>query len=256
MKEMPAVGYGTYPLRGQDAVDGVLMALELGYRHVDTARMYGNEKEVGEAIRRSGVARDDIFVTTKIWPADYAPGRFAAAARDSREALGVGAPDLLLLHWPPKDSPLEQALEQLGAAHDEGLARNIGVSNFGPDMMDTAVRMLPGRVHSNQVEFHPYMEQSAVLRRAGELGIRLVAYCPLAHGKVADEPVIAGIAQRLGRSAAQVTLRWILDQGITVIPKSADRDRAAANLSCTDVELSDDDRRAIGSLARPDGSVL
>ena len=256
MIDMPQIGYGTWTLKGQEAIDCTLMALELGYRHIDTARMYQNESEVGKALAMSGLDRDEVYVTTKIWPADYPPARFRQAAQESCAALQLEQPDLLLLHWPPEHTSVSEALDLLGEAQDKGWARHIGVSNFNPDLLELACQHLPGRIACNQVEFHPYLDQRALQAKADELKVPLVAYCPVARGKVLKEPQILEIAKAHGRSPTAVVLKWILDQGLVVIPKSANKERAADNLACESINLSEEDNQVLSQFATNDGSVL
>ena len=246
--EMPRVGLGTWPLTGEACREAVRHALEIGYRHVDTARMYENERDVGRGLADSGVAREEVFVTTKIWPADHAPDRLRAAAEDSLRALGLDRIDLLLLHWPSREVALEDSLGALVRLRDEGLIGLLGVSNFPAGMLRRACSLAP--VACDQVEFHPFLGQDALLEAADELGVAVTAYSPLAQGAVGDDPVLREIASRHGRTPGQVALRWLLDHpGTAVIPKSGDPRRRAENLDL-DFALTDDDRARIDALPK------
>jgi diketogulonate reductase-like aldo/keto reductase len=244
--EIPPIGFGTFPLTGEAAREAVLMAIGLGYRHIDTAQMYGNEREVGAAVERCGVPRTDLFLVTKVDPANVSADRFLSSVDRSLERLSTDRVDLLLLHWPPSAEPLEAVLDRLEEARDSGRARAVGVSNFTPAQM----RLAAGRLHiaMNQVEFHPFLDQSALLREARRLGVRLAAYCPLARGAVIGHPVVADVARRHGRTDAQIVLRWIVQQGVAAVAMSTKPANAASNLDIFGFDLSDRDMERIGAL--------
>ena len=245
----PRVGFGTWRLSGADAVAGVCDALEIGYRHIDTARMYGNEREVGRAIAESGVPREEIFLVTKIWPDDFAPARLKAAAEDSLRSLGTDRVDLLLLHWPNPDVPLEQTMAAMTELRERGLLRHAGVSNFEPDLVRRAIAVEP--VLADQVELHPYLSRGPLLHLAQEEDFTVTAWAPLARGRVARDRVLAEVAEAHGKSPGQVALRWLLDQPMTtVIPKASSHERRAENFAVWDFELSLDERARIAELAR------
>lgn len=246
---LPLVGYGTWPLAGEEALRCVLMALETGYRHVDTAQMYGNEAEVGRAVAVSGLPRRDIFIVTKVDPANLGEGRFRDSVRRSTDDL-CGPADLLLVHWPPPDGEVDAVIDRLARCQAEGLAARVGISNFPVRLMKRAVRRSPVPLVNNQVEFHPLLDQSRVLAAARDLGIMLSAYCPLARGAALSDPVIRRIGQRLGRPPAEVVLRWIVQQGVAAIPMTRKRDNAASNLQALAFELPDEDMAAIAALGR------
>ncbi|MDX1607501.1 MAG: aldo/keto reductase [Candidatus Competibacterales bacterium] len=254
---IPALGFGTWELRGRDAYRMVRAALDIGYRHIDTARMYGNEDEVGRAIADSGVARDQVFLTTKIWTDCFRDGELQRAAEDSLRRLRVDAVDLLLLHWPNPAVPLTETLGALNDVHARGWTRHIGVSNFNTRLIDAAVATSDAPLVVNQVEYHPYLNQGKVLERLRAHGMGLTAYRPIAQGKVLDDPVIQRIAERHGRNPVQVTLRWLLQQdGVSAIPRSSSERRAESNFAVSGFSLSDEEMAEIHALARPDGRMV
>lgn len=246
--EIPLVGYGTYPLGGDAAVRGVSTALEHGYRHIDTAQMYGNEAEVGRALAGSGLKRDAVFVTTKVHPDNYAPARFRSTVAASLDALQLDRVDLLLLHWPNPRHGLQATLDLLLAAQDDGKARLVGISNNGPADIARAVALSGGRVVNDQIEFHPFLDRSAEQQAATASGIALTAYCPVARGMVADEPVLAEIGKAHGKTAAQVALRWAVQQGVVVVPKAGSPAHIADNIALFDFALDEGEMARISAL--------
>ena len=248
---IPRLGFGTWQITGQDATDGVRDALEIGYRHIDTARAYENEAEVGAGIAASGVDRGEIWLTTKIWTSEYEPDDLRAAAEDSLRKLGTDYVDLLLLHWPNPDVPLEPTLHALDALREAGRIRHAGVSNFPPAMMEEALGIVP--LLADQVEYHPFLDQSALLRLAQEREFTLTAYSPLAHGKVPGHPELTAIGEAHGKTANQVALRWLLDQpNVTTVPKASSHERRAENFGVFDFALTDADRERIAALRKDD----
>ncbi len=246
---VPALGFGTWPLGGRGCADAVRMALDIGYRHVDTARMYGNEAEVGRAVRDSGLAREDVFVTTKIWPDDLAYADVGRCADDSLRNLGTGYVDLLLIHWPSKSVPLGETLRALGEVRAAGKARLVGVSNFNTALMREAVEECGADIACNQVEYHPFLAQNRVLGLVREYGMMLTAYMPLAKGKAARDPALAAIAERHGKTAAQVALRWLIQQGpVAAIPKAGSEAHARENFDVFDFALSAEEMARVSSL--------
>ena len=255
--QIPALGFGTFRMPGPDILRVLPKALELGFRHVDTAQIYGNEAEVGQAISGSGIARADIFLTTKVWVDKFAKADFAASVDESLKKLKTDYVDLLLLHWPQSDVPLGERMESLNAVHKAGKVRNIGISNFNIAMMEEAAKLSDAPVATNQVEFHPYLDQSKLLEAARAKGISLTAYYLMADGKVPNDPLLKEIGARHGKTAAQVTLRWAVQQeGVIALSKTATESRLAENHDIFDFELSDDDMAAIKGLARPDGRIV
>ncbi len=252
---IPAIGFGTS--RVEDArAEHVATALEAGYRHIDTARKYGTERAVGEGMRASGVRRDDIFLCTKV-SHEYLHGAdFARSVDESLVALGVDYVDLLLVHWPEKNTPLAETMGALAKAKRQGLTRHIGVANFNIAMLDDAMRLCPEPLVTLQVECHPYLDQSKVIAACRERGLVLTAYSPLARGRLKDDAVLAEIGRRTGKSFAQVALRWLMQQKvIAAVPRSSNAARIAQNIDLFDFELSDDDMRRIGALKRPNGRI-
>ncbi|RMF39908.1 MAG: aldo/keto reductase [Alphaproteobacteria bacterium] len=240
--DMPLIGQGTWPLQGDECRRAVLEALEVGLRLIDTAQMYGNEAAVGAAVRESGLPRDEIFVTTKLHHDRFATGDVRESVEASVEKLG-GPPDLLLIHWPPAGVETEAVIDALEELRAAGLTRAIGVSNFTPSMLRRAAARAP--ILTNQVEFHCLIDQSRLKAEADALGIRLTAYMPIARGKVFDLAPVRDAADRLGRTPAQIALRWIVQQGVTAIPMSTKRANMAANLAVLDFELPEADMAAI-----------
>jgi len=254
---MPAIGLGTWNLRGAECRKVVAEAISLGYRHIDTATMYGNEREVGEGIAAGGVARRDLFVTTKAWPDDLGPKDLLKSAETSLGKLGLPFVDLFLIHWPNPAIPLAQSIDALCEVKRRGWARAIGVANFNAAMVDEAAARAVEPLACNQVEYHPFLSQQAVLAACRRHGMALTAYCPLARGRVADAPVLAEIAARHGRTAGQVALAWLTGQpGVAAIPKTARRERLIENLAAAELTLSDDEMARIAALARPDGRLV
>jgi 2,5-diketo-D-gluconate reductase B len=247
--EIPQLGFGTWLITGHDATDGVRDALEIGYRHIDTARAYENEAEVGEGIASSGVDRGDIWLTTKIWLDDYEPERLKRAAEDSLRNLRTDHIDLLLLHWPSADVPVERSLQAMRELQAAGRIRHAGVSNFPAGMLARALEILP--LFADQVEYHPFLAQDALLDVIRQHDMTLTAYSPLAHGKVVGHPELTAIGEQYGKTAGQVALRWLLDQPqVTTAPKASSHARRLENFEVYDFALSDADRERIAALPK------
>ena len=246
---VPKLGFGTWQITGEDCVEAVRDALAIGYRHIDTARAYENEAEVGRGIAGSGVDRADIFLTTKIWTADFEPGRLRAAAEDSLSKLGTDYVDLLLLHWPNPDVAVEDTLGALVELRDAGRIRELGVSNFPAGQLRRALDVAP--VFTNQIEFHPFLRQPAQFEISAEHDMMITAYAPLAHGKVPDDPTLREIGEAHGKSPGQVALRWLIDQPrVAAIPKASSHERRAENFDVFDFALSDEERDRIDALPK------
>jgi diketogulonate reductase-like aldo/keto reductase len=253
---IPALGLGTWELSGSVAVRIVEYALEVGYRHIDTARMYGNEREVGTAVRNSGLPRGELFVTTKIWPDDFRGGELQRAAADSVERLGF-VPDLLLLHWPNPDVPLAETIGALVDARERGLTRHIGISNFPTASMAEAIRLSPVPLVTNQVEYHPFLSQKRVLAACRAAGMALTAYCPLARGRIFGHPVLRRIGARYGKSEGQVALRWLVQQPmVAALPRSAKPEHVRSNFEIFDFALTPEEMEEVAALADPRGRVV
>ena len=251
--EIPAIGFGTSGL-GYVRAEHVATALKAGYRHIDTARKYGTEPAVGEGMRASGVPRDEIFVCTKVSHENLHAGDFARSVEESLRALGLDYVDLLLVHWPEKNTPLAETMGALAKAKRAGLARHIGVANFNIAMLDDAINLCPEPLVTLQAECHPYLDQSRVIAACRQRSLVLTAYCPLARGRLKDDLVLAEIGQRHGKSCAQIALRWLMQQNrIAAIPRSSNAARIAENIDIFDFELDAGDMRRIKTLARPEG---
>ncbi|MFN3581004.1 MAG: 2,5-didehydrogluconate reductase DkgB [Pseudomonas sp.] len=250
---IPSIGLGTFRLKGQQVIESVSQALQLGYRHIDTAQIYDNEKQVGEAIAASGIPRDELFITTKIWITNLKPEKLIPSLRESLQKLGVEQVDLALIHWPsPEDKvPMEEYLPMLLEAREQGLTRALGVSNFTIEHMTQAIDLIGAEnIATNQVEIHPFLHNRKVAEFAREQGIQLTAYMPLAVGKVMQDPVLQAIATAHQVTPAQVALAWLLQSGYVVIPSSTKREHQQANLDAAQIQLSREDVAAIAALER------
>ena len=246
---IPPIGFGTWPLKDEVARDSVAMALDCGFRHIDTAQGYSNEKAVGEGMRASALARKDIFLVTKVRPDNLGNAKFLPSVRESLDALKLDHIDLLLIHWPPRDdSVFDPAIDALCEAQGLGLARHVGVSNYTPKLLQRAVKRASLPLIANQVEFHPLIDQTKLLAAAKELSVTLEAYCVLGRGKVLDQPIIQQIAERRGLSAAAVTLRWVMQKGVIPLVQTTKRQNAEGNLAALDFTLSELEMNSISSL--------
>ena len=253
---IPILGFGTWKLAGAEARAMTAKAIEIGYRHIDTAVVYRNEAEVGAGIADSGIARDEIFVTTKVWPDDFAPDAMRRSTEASLERLGLDHVDLLLLHWPSPDVPLSVSIPALCALREAGLTRHVGVSNFNAAMIEEAVRIADAPLVTNQVEYHPFMTQKTVLAALQANGMAMTAYSPIARGKVIGHPVLERIGRAHGKSAVQVTLRWLVQQGVVAIPKTGTEANARANLDIFDFALGEPEMAEMHGIGRPDGRMV
>jgi len=254
-RSMPALGFGTSPMTGGLSADTVAAALKAGYRHIDTARKYGTERAVGEAIRVSGVPRNDIFLTTKVSHENLRAGDFAKSVDESLAALGVDYVDLLLIHWPNPEIALSETMPALAKVKRRGLARHIGVANFNVALLEQAIKLCPEPLAALQAEYHPYLDQSKLLAAVREHKLVFIAYCPLGRGRLFGDPVLAEIAGQRGRSVAQIALRWLLQQNIAAIPFSSKPQRIADNFNVFDFTLTDVEMKRIAALKRSDGRV-
>lgn len=256
---IPVLGLGTWQSTGQDCVAVVKKALEMGYEHIDTAQAYDNEKEVGQGIKQSGVARNKFFLTTKIFPDDmkFQPEKLAEAAKRSLENLDTDYVDLLLLHWPDDRVPLSETIPALCELQKQGLTRHIGVSNFNIADIIEAEKYADVPIVVNQVEFHPFIKQNTLQTFLNNHHILLEAYSPLARGDVFDNDIIKEIADKHNVTPAQISLAWILsDKHRVAIPKTSNPDHLQGNLDAIKVELSADELDKLGSLARSDGRKI
>lgn len=247
--QVPVLGLGTWELRGEACVAAVERALALGYRHLDTAQGYFNEAEVGRGLQRSGVPRDEVFLTTKVRPRNYRARDVRSSTEASLAALGVTHVDLLLMHWPSREVPLEETLGAMRDLQDRGLVLHVGVSNFPPSWLRRAHEL--AEVFTNQVEYHPFLSQQALLREAERLDHLLTAYSPVARGRVDDDPVLLEIGAAHGKQPGQVALRWLVQQPrVLAIPKAASEANQRRNIEIFDFSLSDDEMAAIHGLDR------
>ncbi len=254
--KIPLLGLGTWDLRGRTCARVVEQALRLGYRHIDTAEMYDNERDVGEGLRASGVKRGEVFVTTKIWPNHFAPRELERAARECLARLRLTEVDLLLLHWPNPQIPLAETLGALCKVKRDGLARHIGVSNFTVALIEEALRLATEPIVCDQVECHPFLDQSKLIAACRERDIAVVAYSPLARGDVRNNQVLARVAAAYNKTAAQVCLRFLVQQGIVVIPRTSKLERLSENAAIFDFALSEQDMSAIAALGHRDGRLV
>jgi len=251
---IPLLGFGTWQLEPADARRMVAEALRIGYRHIDTAWIYKNEAAVGDGIRDSGVPRDEIWLTTKIWVAHFERDALLAQAEESAENLGF-KPDLLLLHWPKVTPSIPDTIAALNEAKERGLTRSIGVSNYPSAQFRQAQAASNARLITNQVEYHPYLSLKTLQATAADLWSSITAWSPLAQGQIADDPVIGEIAAAHGKTPGQVTLRWLIQQDVIAIPRTVKPERAAENFDIWDFELSAEEMVRIHGLARPDGRL-
>lgn len=247
---VPALGFGTWELVGDDTFPSVMAALELGYRHIDTAQVYGNEAEVGQALTASGLDRDEVFLTTKVWNDNLTPHGIPESTYESLSKLQTDHVDLLLVHWPVNLDQLEVNLEALTDMVEAGAARHIGLSNFTPELVTRALDSAP--LFSLQAEHHAYLAQPRLLELCDEHDLLFTAYSPLARGELLEDPTVVAIADERDVTPAQVALRWVLDEGprTAAIPKATSRERIEENLGALKIHLTEGDREALTSLDR------
>jgi diketogulonate reductase-like aldo/keto reductase len=253
---IPTLGLGTWQLSGRNGARVIEQALRLGYRHIDTAKNYGNERDVGEALRASGIGREEIFVTTKVPHVDLAPANLERAVKQSLANLRLSDVNLLLIHWPNARIPLAETIDAMCRMKREGYARHIGVSNFTVALVDQAVKLASEPIVTNQIEWHPYLDQGKVRAACAPHGIAVTAYSPIAQGQAAGDDTLARIGQRYGKTAGQVSLRWLVQNGAIVIPRTSRVERLTENMSIFDFALADGEMAEIGKLARRNGRVV
>jgi len=253
---IPLVGLGTWDLRGKVCARMVEEAIKLGYRHIDTAAMYGNEAAVGEGLRASGVKRDEVFITTKVWQSDLRAKDFERSARASLANLKLDAVDLLLIHWPNPSVPLKETIGALCKMKREGVARHIGISNFTVTLIEEALKLSTEPLVCNQVECHPFLDQSKVIAATKKRGMAVVAYSPIARGQAKGDALLAKIGKAHDKTATQVCLRYLVQQQIVVIPRTSKSERLKENFSIFDFELSAAEMQEIFSLAHPSGRIV
>lgn len=253
--KIPAIGLGTWDLRGRDGARIIEQALRFGYRHIDTAQIYDNERQVGEAMRSSGVRRGNIFVTTKVHYENFAPLELERSVKESLSKLRLSEVDLLLLHWPNPRVPIDETLGGLAKVRQAGMTRHIGLSNFTVALMDEAVARSAEPLVCNQIEYHAYLNQDKVLEACRRHGMAVIAYCPIARGQVKNDEAIAAIARRHGRTPAQICLRWLIQQGVGAIPRTSKVERLSENLDVFGFTLSEDEMTAIAAMGSPKGRI-
>lgn len=247
-EQVPALGLGTWLLSGKQCTQSIAHALILGYRHIDTAQDYGNESEVGKGIQNAGIRREDLFLVTKVRPSNFSYRRTIQTTHASLQRLHTNYVDLLLMHWPNPSIPLQETLSAMVKLQEEGSVRHIGVSNFPPAMVEEAAQY--ATIFCNQVEYHPYLSQDKLLTQAKRMGYLLTAYSPLAKGRVLGDPTLKQISDTYRKTPIQVTLRWLIQQGIAAIPKAGSTKHIETNLDIFDFELSNEEMLAIHALNR------
>jgi 2,5-diketo-D-gluconate reductase B len=248
---LPRLGLGTFRMQDDVCRAAVESALGLGYRHIDTAEMYANEDAIGAAIASAGIARKDLHVTTKVWNENLAPDAIRKAFDTSLKKLRLDQVDLYLVHWPAKKMNLPAMFETLMKLKEEGRARAIGVANFNIALLKTVVEEIKAPIACNQIEYHVMLDQTPIRKYLAEKSIPLVAYCPLAQGRAASDKTLMAIGRKHGASAAQVALKWLLDQdGVAAIPKASRAESQKANLDALQIGLDDEDRAAIAGLPK------
>ncbi|MFD0987120.1 aldo/keto reductase [Methyloligella solikamskensis] len=253
---IPVLGFGTWQLEGQECVEAVKTALACGYRHIDTAQVYDNESDVGAGLAESGVARDEAFVTTKVWMDQMEEARLQGSVELSLKRLGLDHVDLLLIHWPNPDVPLKETMAALSEVKRFGMTHHIGISNFPVALMEEAIALASEPLVTNQVEYHPRLNQNVVLDACRRAGLALTAYSPLGRGELLSNPVLTEIADGHGKAPAQVILRWLIQQeGVVAIPRSGNPAHIESNFDVFDFALSDDEMARIFALAQPDGRM-
>jgi len=253
--KIPAIGLGTWELRGRACARLVEQAVKLGYRHIDTAQVYENEREVGEGLRASGIRRDDMFVTTKVWTNHFAPNDLERSTKESLAKLRLSEVDLLLLHWPNPQVPLQETLGALAHVKQLGMTRHIGVSNFTVALIDEAVAACPEPLVCDQVEYHPYLDQAKVKDACARHGMAVVAYSPVARGRIKNDETLARIGQAYGKTAAQVCLRWLVQQNVSAIPRTSRIERLSENIDIFDFVLSGDEMQQISQMGSAGGRL-
>jgi len=253
---IPALGFGVFRMSDAEVERVVPAALDVGFRHFDTAQIYGNEAALGRALAAAGAKRDELFLTTKVWVDNYSEAQFAASVAESLDRLQVNAVDLLLLHWPGDAVPVAEQIALLNAVKAAGKTRHIGVSNQNIAQMRESVTLSAAPIVTNQVEVHPYLDQTRLVAAARDEGIAITAYYGMADGRVIDDPVVKAIGDAHGKTAAQVGLRWLLQQGFVTLTKTAKPERAAENFAVFDFTLTPEEMARIAGLAESNGRLV
>ena len=253
--KIPIVGLGTWALRGRDCTRLTERAIRIGYRHLDTAQMYDNEREVGEGVRASRL-RSEVMVTTKVQPTLLAPHDLERSVKESLARLRIDVIDLLLIHWPNPRVPLVETLGAMAKMKQEGYTRQIGISNFTVALLEEADKISSEPLVCNQIECHPFLNQDKVIASCRKQGMAVVAYSPIARGDATRDKLLEKVGKAHGKTAAQICLRWLVQQGIVVIPRTSKVKRLEENFSLFDFELSDGEMREIAALARRGGRIV
>jgi len=253
---IPALGFGVFRMSGTEVARVIPAALEAGFRHFDTAQIYQNEAALGLALQAAGAKRSDLFLTTKVWVDNYSPEKFATSVDESLDRLKTDRVDLLLLHWPGNKVSIADQIAMLNAVQAAGKTRFIGVSNQNVAQLKQSIAVSRAPIVTNQVEAHPYLDQTAMARAANAAGLAVTAYYGMADGAVPRDPVLQQIGARHGKTAAQVALRWLIQEGFIALSKTAKPERVAENIDIFDFLLSGEDLAAIRKLARPNGRLV
>lgn len=253
---IPALGFGTWDLNGQEAMEAVSYALEIGYRHIDTADTYNNHKEIGMVIQKSGIPREEVFITTKVWRDDLGKNALKDAAHRFLDELQVDYLDLLLIHWPNSNFPIKETMQAMRALKEGGIIKAIGVSNFTIKLLEEALLKGKAEIVNNQVEYHPSFKQPVLRKWCEKNDVLLTAYSPLGQGKDMQLPIIREVAKKHGRPSEQVVLNWIMSQGMVAIPKSANKEHIKSNFESTQWPLVDEDVEKISKQAEQRGRLL
>lgn len=253
---IPALGFGVFRMSGTEVARVIPAALEAGFRHFDTAQIYQNEAALGLALQAAGAKCSDLFLTTKVWVDNYSPEKFATSVDESLDRLKTDRVDLLLLHWPGNKVSIADQIAMLNAVQAAGKTRFIGVSNQNVAQLKQSIAVSRAPIVTNQVEAHPYLDQTAMARAANAAGLAVTAYYGMADGAVPRDPVLQQIGARHGKTAAQVGLRWLIQEGFIALSKTAKPERVAENINIFDFQLSGEDLAAIRKLARPNGRLV
>jgi 2,5-diketo-D-gluconate reductase B len=254
---IPCLGFGTYGMHGAQLSRLIAQAIRTGFRHIDTAQSYGNEEAVGRGILLSGIPRDDVFITTKVWVSNYPRNRFGRSVDESLRQLGTDYIDLLLLHWPSETVPLADQIGQLNELVHAGKVLNIGVSNFSSDLLERSVELSDIPLATNQFEYHPYLNQSKLIAKTRQAGLSITAYCAMAIGRVFSEPILIAMAARYGKTISQIVLRWLMQQdGVVALSRTERGERIHENLGIFDFTLQEQDMKAIFGLASRGSRIL
>lgn len=254
--KIPALGFGVFRMSDAEVEALIPAALETGFRHFDTAQIYGNEAALGRALKAAGAKRDELFLTTKVWVDKYQPGDFAASVDESLDRIGVDQVDLLLLHWPGDQVPIARQIDLLNDVAASGKTRHVGVSNQNISQLRESAALSTAPIVTNQIEVHPYLDQSAMAAAARELGVAITAYYGMANGAVPNDATLQQIGAEHGKTAAQVALRWLIQQGFIALSKTANPSRLAENFGVFDFALTPAQMATITGLARPDGRIV